>query len=32
VDKSGKIVWKDTSNRVLETEKLATDIAAALKK
>ena len=32
IDQSGKIVWKDTSNRVLDTEKLATDIAAALKK
>jgi peroxiredoxin Q/BCP len=32
VDQSGKIVWKDTSNRVLDTERLATDIAAALKK
>jgi peroxiredoxin len=32
VDKTGKIVWKDTSNRVLETEKLAADLAAVLKK
>jgi len=32
VDKTGKIVWKDTSNRVLETEKLVADLGAALKK
>ena len=32
VDKTGKIVWKDTSNRVLETEKLVADLATALKK
>jgi len=32
VDKTGKIVWKDTSNRVLDTEKMATDLAAVLKK
>ena len=32
VDKTGKIVWKDTSNRVLETEKLVADVGAALKK
>jgi peroxiredoxin len=32
VDKTGKIVWKDTSNRVLDTEKMAADLAAVLKK
>lgn len=32
VDKTGKIVWKDTSNRVLDTEKLVADLGAALKK
>ncbi|HYR87357.1 MAG TPA: redoxin domain-containing protein [Terriglobia bacterium] len=31
IDKTGKIVWKDTSNRVLETEKMAGDLAQALK-
>ena len=31
VDKSGKIVWKDTSNRVLETEKMAADLGQVLK-
>ena len=32
VDKTGKIIWKDTSNRVLDTEKMAADLAAVLKK
>ena len=32
VDKTGKIVWKDTSNRVLDTEKMAADLAVVLKK
>jgi peroxiredoxin Q/BCP len=32
VDKTGKIVWKDTSNRVLDTEKMVADLAAVLKK
>lgn len=31
IDKTGKIIWKDTSNRVLDTEKMAVDLAAALK-
>jgi peroxiredoxin Q/BCP len=32
VDTTGKIVWKDTSNRVLDTEKLVADLGAVLKK
>ena len=32
VDSTGKVIWKDTSNRVLDTEKLAADIATVLKK
>jgi peroxiredoxin Q/BCP len=32
VYQSGKIVWKDTSNRVLDTERMAADLAAVLKK
>jgi len=32
VDKTGKIIWKDTSNRVLDTEKMAADLASVLKK
>jgi thioredoxin-dependent peroxiredoxin len=32
IDSTGKIVWADTSNRVLDTERLANDLAAALKK
>lgn len=32
IDSTGKIVWADTSNRVLDTERLAADLAAALKK
>ena len=31
INKAGKIVWKDTSNRVLDTEKMAADLAQALK-
>jgi peroxiredoxin Q/BCP len=32
IDSTGKIVWADTSNRVLDTERMAADLAAALKK
>lgn len=32
IDSTGKIAWADTSNRVLDTERLAADLAAALKK
>jgi peroxiredoxin Q/BCP len=32
VDKTGKIVWKDTSGGVLNTEKLVADLGAVLKK
>jgi peroxiredoxin Q/BCP len=32
VDKTGKIIWKDTTNRVLDTEKMVADLAAVLKK
>ncbi len=32
IDSTGKIIWSDTSNRVLDTERLANDIAAVLKK
>jgi len=32
VDKTGKIIWKDSSGGLLDTEKLAVDLAAALKK
>jgi len=32
IDSTGKIVWADTSNRVLDTERLANDLAAVLKK
>src|SRR5688572_9133908 len=31
VDKTGKIVWKDTSNRVLDTEVMAAELAKILK-
>lgn len=32
VDSTGKIIWKDTTNSVLDTAKLADDIKVALKK
>ena len=32
VDKTGKIVWKDTSGSVLDTEKLVADLGAVVKK
>ena len=32
VDKTGKIVWKDTTNSVLDTEKMAATLAGVLKK
>jgi peroxiredoxin Q/BCP len=32
VDQTGKIVWKDTTNSVLDTEKLAANLASVLKK
>ena len=32
VDKTGKVVWKNTTNAVLDTEKMATELAAVLKK
>jgi peroxiredoxin Q/BCP len=32
VDKTGKIVWKDTTGQLFDTEKLATAIAGVLKK
>lgn len=32
VDNTGKIIWKDSSGGLLDTQKLATDLAAVLKK
>jgi len=32
VDKTGKIVWKDTTNSVLDTEKMAATLAGVVKK
>src|SRR6185503_16134939 len=32
VDQTGKIVWKDTTNSVLDTEKMAATLAEVLKK
>jgi peroxiredoxin Q/BCP len=32
VDQTGKIVWKDTSNRVLDTEQMAAELSKILKK